>query len=69
MMTLRYPLLPQAITRGSTIYDSLLIETRAGITCYRPHSVMAGGVPNKNHSSYSRHKIDNINGHNLWLLN
>jgi len=30
MMTLRYPLLPQAKTRGSTIYKPKLLETCAG---------------------------------------
>ncbi|QCD96113.1 hypothetical protein DEO72_LG6g815 [Vigna unguiculata] len=69
MMTLRYPLLSHATTRGSTIYKTQLVETRARTTCYGPHSVTSCEVPNMNHNSYSRHKICNITGHNPWLLN
>jgi len=69
MITLRYPLLPQATTRGSTIYKPQLIDIRAGLSCYKPPFVMSGGVPNTKHNLYSQHKISNINGHNLWLLN
>ena len=57
MMTLRHPLLPQATTRGSTIYKPQLVKTRARLSCYRPHSVTLGGVSNTNNNSQSRHKI------------
>jgi len=60
MMNLRYALLPQVTTRGSAIYKPQLVETCAGITCYGPHFVTPGGVPNMNHNSYSRHKIGNM---------
>ncbi|QCD99524.1 hypothetical protein DEO72_LG9g1472 [Vigna unguiculata] len=69
MMNLRHHLLPQATTRGSTIYKPQPIETCARITCYRPHSVTPDEVLNTNHNSYSRHKIDNITTHNPWLFN
>ena len=69
MITLRYPLLPQATTRGSTTYKPQLVDTRARLSCYEPPSVTSGRVPNMNHSSYSRHKINNITSHNPWLPN
>jgi len=48
---------PQATTHGSTIYMSQLIETRARISCYGPHSITPGGIPNTNNNLYSRYKI------------
>ena len=46
MMILRYPLLPQATTRGSTIYKPQLVDTRVGLSCYEPPVVTPSGVPN-----------------------
>ena len=62
-------MLPQAITRGSTICKPPVVDTRAGLSYYEWQSVTSCGVPNTKHNSYSRHKISNITGHNLWLPN
>jgi len=69
MMTLRYPLLPQATTCGPTIYKSQLVDTCVGLSYYEPLFVTLVGVPNTNHNLYSRHKINNIIGYNLRLPN
>jgi len=69
-----YPLIPyhMATTMLSMFYvfrwipqDALCCHTykpqiveHVWETCYGPHSVTLGGVPNTNHSSYSRHKIN-----------
>jgi len=69
MMTLRYPLLLEATTHGSTIYKLLFVDTHARLTCYGPPSITPDGVPNTNHNSFSRHKTSNITSHNSWLPN
>jgi len=40
---------------AATTYKPQLVE-HVRKTCYKPHSVMLGGVPNTNHNSYSQHK-------------
>jgi len=61
-----------AATSHNSWFHCLQATTRrytCGIILLQTTIVTLGGVLNTNHNSYSRHKISNTIGHNLWLTN